>query len=797
MHSHIGLTSHDVLSLRRQYGLNKLPEEKKRTRLHHLLSQFNSPLIYILVIAGVITYLLHDAQDAVIIFVAVCVNTLLGYYQEVKAENALNALKNMLSPQAKVMRNGALTTIPVEELVPGDIVLLSQGDKVPADAQLIEAVQLAMNEALLTGESTAVRKDLKDTVYMGSYVMYGRGMCEVKKTGISTKMGKIAQEISTIDTTVTPLQKRLDNLARSLALLVLALSGIIMLIGLIKGVPFSDIFSTSVALAVAAVPEGMTIALTVILALGMQRILKKKALVRRLVAAETLGSVTVIATDKTGTLTEGLMRVTKTDIIDMKTAVQVVTYANNLDDPLEFALWQWVQDAQYDPQALSDEVVRQAEKPFDSDTKYMSVTVQGMTYIKGAPEIVLEKTNLSPLAKKKHLEMITQWSNQGLRLIGLCTQKGNQEWKWIGLVGMEDPVRKDISSVMETCAQAGIRTMMITGDYEGTARAVWSKVQPHGIDFQVLDGMQLEKMSDRDLSEAVKTVDIYARVSPSQKLRIVRAMQQSGEIVALVGDGVNDAPALKEANIGIVVGSASDVAKETADMVLLDSNFKTIVSAIEEGRGLYSNIRKVVRYLMSGAFGEVVLVVGSIMLDLPMPITAAQILWINIITDGLPALALTAEPKHPHLLKRKPIDSALPILDSEMKWLIGLVSGLTGLSCLALFAYYLPFEGLHTARTITFSALSVTSLLYIFSLRSLTRPIFDPTRRWNYALFAAVGVGIMLQIGSVANIHLRSFLQNESISIFHWITIVSFACGLLFFLELLKSVFGRLYIHHR
>lgn len=797
MHIHTGLTSSQVSTLRAKYGSNKLPDEKKRTRLHHLLSQLSSPLIYILIGAGVITYTLHDVQDSLIIFAAVFINSILGYYQEVKAEKALDALKSMLSPKTKVMRNGVLTSISVTELVPGDIVILNQGDKVPADGELVEAVQMAANEALLTGESTAVRKEAKSMVYMGSHIIAGHGILEVRETGLHTKMGSIAQEISTIDTTPTPLQKRMDGLAHSLALLVVMLSGVVVLIGLLEGVPFTDIFSTSVALAVAAVPEGMTIALTVILALGMQRILKKKALVRRMVAAETLGSVTVIATDKTGTLTEGLMKVTKTDIRDMKVALLVATYANNLDDPLEFALWQWVQDSGQDPQARADEVIRQKEKPFDSDSKFMSVTIEGVTYIKGAPEILLNRSELSAAEREKNLETIATWSAEGLRMIGLCVQKGEEAWQWVGLLAMEDPVRKDIKSVMETCRQAGIRTMMITGDYEGTARAVWSRVQLSGLTFQVLDGLQIDKMDDYELREAVKTVDIYARVSPSQKLRIVKSLQQLGDTVALVGDGVNDAPALKEANIGIVVADASDVAKETADMVLLDSNFKTIVAAIEEGRGLYSNIRKVIRYLMSGAFGEVILVVGSIVMDLPIPLTAAHILWINIITDGLPAIALTIEPKHPNLLKRKPINPSIPILDFEMKWLIGIVSGVTGLSSLALFGYFLPREGLEVARTITFSAFSLISLLYIFSLRSMNRGLYDHSRPWNYALFISVGIGVALQIISVSTPMIRTFLQNASLSADQWIFILLFAAILLLFLEMIKYMFSRLYIHHR
>lgn len=795
---HIGLTTSQAEKLLLQYGLNKLPGGKSQTRLSHFLAQFTSPLIYILVFAGIITFALKDYKDSLVIFAAVFVNTLLGYYQEVKAERALEALKNMLMPQTKVIRDGEKQTISVSDLVPGDVVILGQGDKIPADGVLLEAVSFSANEAILTGESATVQKKYKSEVFMGTHVVSGRGVLHVQKTGLHSKMGSIAGQLSDLDDTETPLQKRLDHLAKSLAVIVLSLSGLILIIGLLKGTPFAEIFSTSVALAVAAIPEGMAVSLTVILAIGMQRILKQKALVRRLVAAETLGSVTVIATDKTGTLTEGRMQVTHVDLTDEKMALDVAVYANNLEDPLEFALWEWAQENNIDPQSLVDTSTRQKEKPFDSETRYMSVKVSDITYVKGAPEVVMNMCKISKAQVEKSTDLIEKWSSEGLRMVGLAVQKPkSKNLTWIGLVAMEDPIRKNIHSVMGTCTQAGIRTLMITGDYVGTAKAVWQKVHKSKAEVSVLDGQNIESMSDSELAEAVKEVDIFARVSPSQKLRIVSALKENGEVVALVGDGVNDAPALKKADIGIVVGNASDVAKETADMILLDSNFKTIVAAIEEGRGIYSNMRKVILYLLSDAFAEIILVVGAMILGLPIPLTAAQILWINVITDGLPAIALTVEPKDNDLLKRDPIDQNIPLVDFEMKSLIGIVSGITGIMSLIIFTYYYEVSGLAVARTVTFAALAFGTLVYIYSIRSMKEPLFNMGSKVNVYLFVSVLFGLFLQLGAIYQPHLRSFLGNKILDMSQWTIVLLFTVMVITIIEIAKFLFSRLHVQHR
>lgn len=794
----MGLTHDQARQLLEQHGPNILPEGKKPTKLSHFLHQFTSPLIYLLVIAGIVTFLLHDYKDSIVIFAAVLINTCLGYYQEQKAEHALEALRSMTNPVTKVMRDGEVQEISVSELVPGDVVILSQGDKVPADGVLIESVSLGLNEAHLTGESTAVLRDVDGIVAMGSIVLSGRGVMKVTLTGAQTKMGAIAHELADIDDTSTPLQVRLNRLASSLALVVITLSSGICLAGLLVGMTFKEIFSTSVALAVAAIPEGMTVSLTVILAIGMQRILKKKALVRRLMAAESLGSVTVIATDKTGTLTEGLMRVTHEFINNQNAALSIAVYANNLDDPLEIALWEWAQTKKPDIDKMAESVVREAEVSFSSEHKYMSVTIEKHVYLKGAPEIVLDMCDVSEQVKAESLKRINDLSDKGLRLIGLAHGKSMTSLTWVGMLAMDDPVRKNITEVMNTCHGAGIRTLMITGDYAGTARAVWSQVlQKELHEITIIDGKELEKISDKGLREHVVITDIFARVSPHQKLRIVKALQQNGEVVALIGDGVNDAPALKEANIGIVVGSASDVAKETADMVLLDSNFRTIISAIEEGRSMYSNIRKVIRYLLSGAFAEIILVMGSIVAGLPVALTAAQILWINIISDSLPAMALSVEPKDKNLLKKRPVDPSQSFIDFEMKWMIGIISGISGILSLFLFMHYFYAEGILKAQTVTFTALSLGTLAYVFSIRSMSSPVFSDKKQVNIPLYAAVGVGVILQICALYIGDLQTFLNTTPLLFSDWLMIALFAVLLIVLVEFSKLMFSRLHAHYR
>lgn len=787
-----GLTAEQVSSQLEKFGENVLPEEKRKTKLDHFIAQFNSPLIYILVIAGVITLLLHEYTDSLVISMAVLVNTILGFYQEVKAEQALMALRSMLDPHVSVMREGKKQEISLKNIVPDDIVVLNQGDRIPADGIILEAVNFSADEAILTGESKQVSKNVDDEVFMGTTAISGRAYIKVIKTGEETRMGIIAENLVSVEEEKTPLQVKINKLAKTLAAIVVGLSALILVIGVMTGRSFTEMFTTSVAVAVASIPEGMAISLTVILAIGMQKILKRKALVRKLVAAETLGSVTVIATDKTGTLTEGKMKVVKSNISNLEESIKAGVFANNLNDPLEIALWEWGYEKGFDPQKLQDSATREEEVPFSSETKYMSVKINGRTYYKGAPEVLMEMCRIPEDRKNELLQNVQEWSNDGLRILALASSNDDcSEFNLYGVVGLEDPVRNELSDVFMKTEGAGIRIMMITGDYAGTAASVWKRIKGMGKEPVIIDGAQLADMNDDQLKERVNDVNIFARVSPDQKLRIVEALRANEEVVALVGDGVNDAPALKKASIGIVVGEASDVSKETADMILLDSNFQTIVAAIEEGRGIFQNLKKVILYLLSDAFTEILLVMISLIARVPLPMTAAQILWINVVTDGFPSIALTVDPHEKNLLNRKPIKQSVSLLNGEMKILIGIVSVVTAIMSFFTFLYFYNTTDLITARTITFASLAVGTLFYVYSVRSLHKPIWANSPLDNPILFVSVIIGFILQISAILFLPFQKLLKTTTIGLNAWIYVFVFATAVIIVIEAVKFVFRK------
>ncbi len=789
MTSHQGLTNVEASRLLSQYGENTLPRKERISVVRLFFNQFLSPLIYVLIAAGGITFALGDISDAAVITLAILVNTIMGCYQELKAEKALEALSSMVNHTARIMRDGEVQDVATQHIVPGDVIMIAQGNKIPADGILLESINFSADESMLTGESTQVIKKQDSEVYMGTIALTGRAVMRVVRTGQSTRMGTIAADLLNAQEPKTPLQLKLDQLARILASIVLILSVVILVIGLLLGRTFLEMFTTSVAVAVAAIPEGMAISLTVILALGMQKILKRKALVRKLVAAETLGSVTVIATDKTGTLTEGKMRVVTTDVIDQEKAMYAAILANNITGPLEIALWEWGYSLGYDPQKITDSRVREAEVPFNSEHKYMSVTIDGSVYYKGAPEVLLRKMNMDEHTAREILNKTDEWSKNNLRVVALAqSDKDETNFEWIGLLGLEDPVRENLAEVFDQTRSAGIRIVMLTGDYAGTAEAVWRKTQGSSENPRVLDGASIETMSPAQLRDEVVRTDIFARVTPNHKLRIVEALQKNNEVVALVGDGVNDAPALKRANIGIVVAEASDVSKETADIVLLDSNFRTIVAAVEEGRGIFENLKKVVLYLISDSFTQVFLVMGTLLLGLPLPLTAAQILWINVITDGLPAIALSAEAHDQKLLEQKPNTAQRSIIDAPMRTFIVLISMTTAIVGLITFVIYLPKVGLDTARTITFSVLGLSTLLYIFSIRTLHKPMWSKNLFNNTFLIVAFIAGFLFQIFAVAYGPLQTILKTRSLSLTLWLTVALYTFFVIAIIEIFKLV---------
>ncbi len=819
-----GLTEKAVKDKLKKYGENKLKEKKRISWLKVLLDQFKSPLIYILVIASGVTLALGDLVDAGVIGAAVVLNTILGFYQEMKAEKSLEALSKLLTPKAKVVRDGKRSFIDARQVVPGDICVLEIGERVPADGKVIEADSLSVNEAILTGESAPVDKKLQGQVFMGTIVGGGIGLMEVVKTGQSTEIGKIAEKLVETKEEKTPLQKQIEKFSKKLAVMVGVISLIILVAGLAVGDPFIEIFTTAVAVAVSAIPEGLAVSLTVILAIGMQRIFKKKSLVRKLVAAETLGSVTVICADKTGTLTEGKMRVVEAltslnpdkKVQDMKAdlMIKAALLCNDMRDPLEIGMMDWVKEKVEGIESIVKDNPRLDQIPFDPKWRYIATLHKPQSHLRGvkknlllvsgAPEEILDRCETSEERRKKWAERFVNEGKKGRRLVGFAFKEVSKDkvsdkdirgLRWVGSLVYEDPVRKGVEQALRQSKTAGIKVKVVTGDYRFTAEAVVNelKLEEGGLKpEQIMEGSELVKISGEELKKKVDEVVLFARTKPEQKLRIVQALQEKNEVVAMTGDGVNDAPAIKKADIGIVVEEASAVAKETADMILLDSNFETIVDAIEEGRGIFVNLKKIVLYLLSDAFAEVILVLGSIFSGLPLPITAAQILWINLVDDGLPDFALTLEPKPRDLMKHKPGGHDRQLLDGEVKLLIGLVSTVSGLLALGLFYVYWRSTGdLVLARTMSFTALAISTLLYVFSCKSLKKPIWQDNVFNNLWLIGAVMVGFSFQLMALYSPFLQKTLKTVGLGMREWLVVGVVSGLVIVMIEGVKFVYNK------
>jgi P-type Ca2+ transporter type 2C len=798
----LGLSSEEAKARLSQHGPNELEKKKPFSLPKLIFSQFTSPLIYILFIAGVITLFLNEWTDAVVIFLAVFVNAVLGFTQEFKAERALEALKKILVSHAKVIRDGKESLVEISQLVPGDLIILSTGDKVPAEGKLQEAVDLHINEAILTGESTPAAKTADDEAFMGTVVVSGRGKMLVEKTGKATKMGKIASKLSQTTEDETPLKKQIGHFSKTLAIIFSVICIIIFFEGLWRGKEFLEIFTLSVAVAVAAIPEGLVVSLTVILTLGMQRILKRKGLVRKLLAAETLGSVNVICSDKTGTLTEGKMRVVSASFINKKAGIRAAILCNNMTNPLEIAMMTWAKDEDRSTEEILNRTKRLDEIPFSSERKFIAVLNKGAKkgrqeiFLSGAPEMVLEMVKASKRDKNKWRQELDEHTKKGLRVVAFAWTEASKteakkkflklkkqakkyngrldgDWdclslNWLGLLLFEDPPRKEVKESLRLCRQAGIEVKVITGDYKNTAIAILNKLDlftDKVSEEQVLEGWQLEKISQEELIKRIDDVVLFCRTTPEQKIRIVEALQNQGHIVAMMGDGVNDALAVKKADIGVVVGEASEVAKETADMVLLDSNFNTIVAAVEEGRGIFENIRKVILYLLSSSFTETILIGGSLLLGLPLPVTAVQILWVNLIQDGLPDLALAFEPIEKSLMQKPPRKKSKSILDLELKVLIFIVGLVTDFILLGLFIWLLKIDlNLKLTQTIIFAALGSNALFYVFSCKSLQQNIWHTNLLNNKFLLLAVFLGFSFMLGALYLPFLQTFLSTVSLS---------------------------------
>jgi P-type Ca2+ transporter type 2C len=801
--THQGLSTEVAQARLLQYGPNALPEKAPTPLWRRFAGQFQSPLIYILLFALVADAAIWVSEGAtglpvesIAIAVILLLNAGLGVYQESKSEAALARLKEMAAPMVWVMRDGRLVHLPSAELAPGDLVRVEAGDRIPADGALIEAEGVMIDESTLTGESAPVDKGLGEEVFSGTLFVRGKGYIEVSRTGETSAMGRLAVMIGGIEVERTPLERRLEKFGGQIARGVLALAVLIAAGGLlVDGLErMGHVFLFAVALAVAAVPEGLPAVLTLTLALGVERMAKRRAIVRRLSAVEALGSVTVIATDKTGTLTENRMFVRDLDGLDSERALQAMALANDADekvgagDPLELALLEYSKRRGVDLDSLRNERPRRSSLPFDSSYKYMRVTVEEggalVSYLKGAPEVILQRCRLSVEERRNWEEKDEAYAREGFRMLafGRREGEGDEDLDFLGLALLWDPPRPEAPDAIRRAQDAGIRVLMVTGDHPATALTVAMEVgiQPS----RVLTGLDLETMPAEALREAVRESNIFARVAPEHKLRLVEALKQNGEIVAMTGDGVNDAPALKRSDVGVAMGErGSDVSREVADLVLMDDNFSTIVAAVEEGRNIYENIQKFIRFLFSTNLAEVLIVVGgafgAALMGLRdetgailLPLTAVQLLWVNIVTDGPPALALGLD-QDPGVMRERPRDPRAPLLDRESLRFV-LTTGLAKAAIGGALLFFAPLMGfsLMQTRTAVFLHATIGQLFYAYPARRISAP-----PQFNGALHLAVILGVGLQLLTVSLPSLRTLLGLEPLTL-EMMTLVTAAVSL-------------------
>ncbi len=813
--THLGLKEQEVIRRRERHGWNELPEPKSPL-LRLFLRQFQDTVVYILVAALILSVILRIAEgrstgwgdmlDAFFILAILLLNALLGFVQEYKAEAAIKALSTLTAPQVRVRRNGRETMIPSRELVPGDIVVIESGDRISADGRLIAASHLEMDESSFTGESRPVEKKVDtvtgksaeetthNMVFAGTHVTRGSAEYVVSATGLQTEIGAIATLVSHTSLPDTPLSIRMKKLSLILGLIVLGLCAVVVAGGISRHFSALTILLLTVSLAVSAVPEGLPAVVTATLAFGVRRMALQHALVRRLDALETLGSINIICTDKTGTLTENRMTVRELWVAEEREsertlALQICASCNRaalpaIGDPteiglLEFAQWHGVQRI-----AIDEEDV-----PFTSEGKYMQTThrirkagkkTQTITFLKGAPETIIELTG-----KHTALARSTEMGKRGLRVLALAVKTGSHPPHFVGLVGMEDPIRPGVVEALDQARLAGIRTIMITGDNPETARSIARGI---GLEETVLLGKDIDTLNAKELQKKLRTVSICARVSPIHKMKILEALKKEGNVVAMTGDGVNDAPALKNAHVGIAMGLVgTQVAKEAASMVLADDNYATIVLAIREGRRIYDNIRKFVLYLLRANVGQMVFITTAILAGLPIPLLPLQILWINLMTDGLPALALGAEPEDKDIMRRPPRRARESIFSGE--WFRFVLYAFAAFAVQFLLFSRLLTCGLGTehARTMTFTLAILFELLLAFTTRS-NRPIWEIGFFSNPALIGASIIPLLLQMALLYT-PLNSIFGLTPLSAHEWLVLLVISFIVFLTMELLKNIF--------
>jgi Ca2+-transporting ATPase len=788
-----GLSTADAARLLKEFGPNEIARQQGASAWRLLLTQFSSPVIWLLFGACAVSAALGEWADAIAIGAIVIVNGLVGFFQEYRAERAVLALRSMTAPRARVIRDGHTTELPASQVVPGDVLVLEAGDIVAADARLLEAHVLSTVEAALTGESLPTEKstqpvqanaplaERRDCVFLGTSVATGSGAAEVIATGMQTELGHIAHLLATATDEVTPLQKRLASLSRVLLFLCLGIVAAVALLGWARGVPGIEILLSAVSLAVAAVPEGLPAIVTIALAIGVQRMAARRALIRRMVAVETLGCATVICTDKTGTLTTGVMTVREVWgdealILDTAAACCDADLADDersgVGDPTEVAILVAAAARGIRRNAIERERPRQSVNPFDADRKRMSIfRADGVLYVKGAVESVAQCSRVVP---SRILEANAEMASRGLRVLAVARGSTGKEesLELLGLIGIADPPRVEVIDAISLAASAGIRTVMITGDHPVTAHAIAREL-----------GIVRVGESPDDL--------VHARATPEDKLQIVRRWKSRGAIVAMTGDGVNDAPALREAHIGIAMGrTGTEVTREASDMVLADDNFATIINAVEEGRGIFDNIRKTVVYLLSGNTAELAVMFVAAIVGLPLPLLPLHLLWINLVTDGFPALALVTDPTDADAMKRPPRHAQESILGAK-QWRTVVFTGLLQATVtLAAFVWALQERDLDEARNLAFSVLVFGELLRAFSARDALRPFWEIGIFSNLRLLTVVAISFVVQIGIHHVPAMQQLFQISPLSLQDCVLSIALGAVPLLVLEMTK-IFGR------
>ncbi len=912
-----GLSSEEVIARQDKYGLNELEQAPPMTFWEKLWEQINSFVIYLLLGAAIISAILGDYTEAAAIMAIVVLNAVMGIIQESRAEAALEALKKMAAPEASVLRDGHRVSVPTQQLVPGDIVFLEAGNYIPADIRLLEAVNLRIEEASLTGESLPIEKnaqtrleadiplgDRKNTAYMGTLVNYGRGQGVVVSTGMKTELGMIATMLQSVEDEQTPLQQRLDGLGKVLGWGSLIICGLVFVIGVVRFMlepgngdflspaaleHFTESFMVAVSLAIAAVPEGLPAVVTISLALGMREMVSRHALIRKLSSVETLGSATVICSDKTGTLTQNEMTVKRLwadgefisvtgsgytpqgeftrdgvpislkDFPAVKTALWIGTLNNDaqleyageqagqetyrmIGDPTEGAILVAALKAGSSAKALNQAYPRKQEIPFDSSRKRM-VTIHAVegpanedispleegdekrewhiVAVKGAPDVVLDLCShiqtmnngdqkLTDARRKEILAANDAMTGSALRVLGVAyrmlpvlpdeikSEELEKDLTFVGLIGMIDPARPEITQALNKSRNAGIRTIMITGDYPNTAKAIAEEIGLLRPGHQVMTGADINELSDEEMIKNVEVTDVYARVSPEHKMRIVDALRSKQEIVAMTGDGVNDAPAIKRADIGVAMGiTGTDVAKGTADMVLTDDNYASIVSAVEQGRIIYSNIRKFVYYLLSCNAAEIMIIFLATLFGWPVPLTVIQLLWLNLITDGAPALALGTEPGDPEIMDQQPRPSNEPIINKYMQ--VGIVVQTLAITAVTLAAFFLGNTNgnLAYAETMAFVTLSISELFRVYTARSEFSPLLKMGIFKNILMNWAVLGSLVLLLLVVYVPFLQPIFNTAPLRIGNWLEILPLVLMPSIAAELTKGILRKMMMREK